>query len=134
MKIITKYKLTVFIAAMIFNVAASAYSDDKPEEFCKKPKFTDLSFKIYSEPEKFEIPAGSELKFRISKDADPNSLVVSAKNVEIPVKVETNTSFHQVSFTLPDNFTGSIVRINARVKAVLKCDETAGWLIKVADK
>lgn len=134
MKIITKCQLAAFIAAIVFNVTASAYSDDKADEYCKKPKFTDLNFKPYMEPEKAEVPAESQLSFRLSVDADPKTLVISAKKEELATKIETKSSFHQVTFTLPASLTGSIVRINAHVKATLKCDETVGWLVKVADK
>ncbi|WP_394754607.1 hypothetical protein [Crenothrix sp.] len=134
MKRITKCQLAAFIAAIIFNGAASAYSDDKAEEYCKKPKFTDLSFKPYIEPEKAEVPAGAQLSFRISVDADPKTLVVTAKKEELATQIESKSSFHQVTFTLPASLTGSIVRINAHVKVNVKCDETVGWLVKVADK
>jgi hypothetical protein len=96
MKIITKCQLVGFIAALVFNVSASAYSDDKPEDYCKKPKFTDLNFKTYSEPEKTEVAAGSELRFRMSIEADPKSLVVTAKKEPLVTNIETNSSFHQV--------------------------------------
>jgi hypothetical protein len=134
MKIITRCKLAAFIAAIVFNVSVSAYSDDKQEEYCKKPKFTDLNFTPYKEPEKAEVPAGAQLSFRMSIDADPKTLVVSAKKEELATKIESKSSFHQVTFTLPASLTGSIVRINVHVKAILKCDETGGWLVKVADK
>jgi hypothetical protein len=134
MKIITRGQLATFIAAMVFSTLVSAYSDDKAEEFCKKPKFTDLSFKTYSEPEKAEVPIGAELSFRLSNDADPEKLIITAKKEIIPTKIETTSSFYQVSFTLPASLNGSIVRINAHVKALLKCEQDTGWLIKVADK
>lgn len=134
MKTITKYKLASFFTAMIFSLVAQAYTDDKLEEYCKKPKFTDLNFKPYKEPEKAEVPAGAELTFRLSADADIKTLVVSTKKGTIETKVASNSSFHQVSFKLPDDLTGGIIRLNAHVKAILKCDETVGWLIKVANK
>lgn len=134
MKIITKCQIAACVAALVFNVTASAYSDDKPEEYCKKPKFTDLSFKTYSEPEKAEIAPGVTLKFRVSEYADPGSLVVTAKNQVLPTTIESTSTFHQVSFTLPAALKGSFVRINASVKAVLKCETTEGWLVKIAEQ
>lgn len=134
MKIITTCQLAAFMAALVFNVTASAYNDDKIDEYCKKPKFTDLSFKTYMEPEKAEVPAESQLSFRLSTDSDLETLVVSTKKGVLSTKVDTNSSFHKVSFTLPADLTGSIIRVNAQVKAILKCEEKVGWLIKVADK
>lgn len=132
MKIITTCKLVVFLAAVFFNGLAYAYSDDKPEEYCKKPKFTDLSFKQYSEPEKAEVAANTELKFRLSIDADTKTLVLTAKKEVLETKIETTSSFYEVTFKIPTTFAGSFVRINARVKAILKCEENLGWLVKVA--
>lgn len=139
MKIITKCQLAAFIAALIFNVAANAYSDDKPGEYCKKPKFTDLSFKTYTEAEKAEVAGGAALTFRLSIDAEPKSLVVSAKKEILATTIQTNSSFHEVSFTLPASLSGGFVRLNAHVKSITakpdsKCEESVGWLIKVADK
>jgi hypothetical protein len=134
MKRITKCQIAVFIAAIFFIGVASAYTEDKTEEYCKKPKFTDLNFKPYSEPEKAEVPAESQLSFRVSVDADPRTLVVSTKKEVLATQIESKSSFHQVTFKLPASLSGSIVRINAHVKATLKCDETVGWLVKVADK
>ena len=140
MKITTKCQLAAFAAAMVFNVTASAYSDDKVEEYCKKPKFTDLNFKTYSEPEKAEVPAGAELSFRLSVYANPEKIKVTAKNQDIPINIVSNSSYHQITFKLPDTFNGSIVRINAHAKtiqstqATSRCEESAGWLVKVAEK
>lgn len=140
MKITTKCQLAAFVATIVFNVTAHAYSDDKIDEYCKKPKFTDLNFKTYSEPEKAEVPAGAQLSFRLPLYANPEKIKVTAKNQEIPINIVSNSSYHQVNFTLPDTFNGSIVRINVNAKtiqstqATSRCEESAGWLVKVADK
>jgi hypothetical protein len=76
----------------------------------------------------------------MSIEADPKSLVVTAKKEPLVTKIETNSSFHQVSFMLPAAMKGSFARINATVRAVMtakatiKCEATDGWLVKVADK
>jgi hypothetical protein len=136
MKIITTGKLVVFLAAVFFNGTVSAYTDDKPEEYCKKPKFTDLNFKPYSEPEKAEVAPETELKLRLSENADPKSLVLTIKQQVIKTTIESNSSFHRVSFKIPAAFAGGFVRINAHAKAnlSLKCDEDVGWLVKVSSQ
>jgi hypothetical protein len=48
--------------------------------------------------------------------------------------VESNSSFHKVKAKLPASLNGNFVRIEVSAKAVLRCGDKDGWLVKVADK
>jgi hypothetical protein len=122
------------LAILLATQSAIAYEDEKVEEFCKKPKFTDFTLKEYAEPEKAEVQPESAFEFKVSAWSNPDTIRLTGKNNEkIPFKVESNSSFHRVTAKLPASLTGKFVRINAAVKAVLGCEEKEGWLIKVAE-
>jgi hypothetical protein len=125
-------KCASVIAILLAAQTAAAYEDERVEDTCKKPKFTDFSLKEYVEPEKAEVPPGSAFEFKISAWSNPDTLRLSGKNEKIPFTVESNSSFHRIKAKLPASLTGKFVRINASVKAVLGCEEKEGWLIKIA--
>ena len=135
MKIKKPLNAALFMAAVLFNGAALAYSSEgETEVICKKPKFMNFNLPIYKAPERVEVAPEPELSFMISPWSDPNTLKLTAKNQEIPFTVESNSSFHRIRAKLPAAFNGNYVRINAHVKAVLGCDDQTGWLIKVAEQ
>lgn len=135
MKINKLLKAALFMAAVLFNGAALAYSSEgETEMICKKPKFMNFNLPIYKAPERIEVAPESELSFLISPWSDPDTLELTAKNQEIPYTVESNASFHRIKAKLPAAFNGNYVRINAQVKAVLGCGDKTGWLIKVAEQ
>lgn len=135
MKTIKVLKAGLLVAAVLFNGAALAYSSEgETEAFCKKPKFTDFNLPIYKAPERIEVAPESEFSFLISSWADPRTIKLTVKNQDLPFAVESNSSFHRVKAKLPADFNGSFVRINASAKAMLGCDDQAGWLVKIAAK
>jgi hypothetical protein len=129
---IIKFALT--LAALLVSGSAAAYTDEKLEVACKKPKFHDFSLPEYKEPDKIEVAPESQFDFKVSVWSDPKTVKLTGKNEKIPFTVESTTTFHRVKAKLPASLTGKFVRINAGVKAELGCDEQDGWLIKVADK
>ena len=132
MKKTTINTLAPLMASLLFSSSVWAYTDDKQEEYCKKPKFTDTSFTAYSEASKAEVVPGSEVSFRASADTDIKTLKITLKGQRIEPDVNSTSTYHQVAFKLPADLTG-FVRINVTAKALLKCAETTGWLIKIAD-
>lgn len=122
------------IAIGFLSGSALAYEDERLEETCKKPKFHDFSLPIYQEPEKIEVAPESAFEFKISVWSNPDTIKLTARKEKIPFTVESNSSFHRVKAKLPADLNGKFARINAYVKAVLGCDEQAGWLVKIADK
>lgn len=134
MKIIKIIKSTLFIAVLLVNTNAFAYSPDETEQVCKKPHFTDFSLPIYKTPENLEVPPETEFFFKLSVWADPSTIKLTAKKKPLPFTVESTSSFHKVKAKIPADFTGSFVRLDARVKALLGCSEQIGWLVKIADK
>lgn len=110
------------------------YEDEKKDESCKKPKFTNFSLAEYKATDKKEVAPETDISFDISVWANPETLTITAKNKPLPFTVESNTSFHKVKLKLPAEFTGQFVRIQTGVKAFLGCSEHGGWLIKVAEK
>lgn len=134
MRITKIVKSTLFIAAVFLNGAAFAYSPEMTEQDCKKPRFTDFNLSEYKAPENIEIAPESELSFKVSVWANPESITVTAKKQALPLTIESTTTFHKVKAKLPAAFNGGFVRINVSAKAVLGCDEQGGWLVKVAEK
>jgi hypothetical protein len=126
-------KVTSVIAILLAAQSAFAYEDEKVEETCKKPKFTDFTLKEYIEPEKVEVPPEAAFEFKVSAWSNPSTIRLTGKNEKIPFTVESNSSFHRVKAKLPASMNGKFVRINAAVKAVLGCEEKEGWLVKVAE-
>ncbi len=134
MKATKIFSPVLFIAATLLTSTVYAYDPGEVEAACKKPQFRDFSLPVYQQPEKTEVPAESKLMFTVSPWANPHTIKLTAKNQNLDFSVESNTSFHRVTATLPAAFTGQFVRINVSAAAPLGCHETAGWLIKVADK
>lgn len=127
-------KFALVIAAIFTNGTAIAYEADFSEDVCKKPKFTDFNLTEYKEPEKLEVAPESEFEFKISVWADPTTIKLSGKREKIDFTVESTSTFHRVKAKLPARLNGKFARIDASVKAILGCDEQAGWLVKIADK
>ncbi|MGJ0516956.1 MAG: hypothetical protein ACR65O_14535 [Methylomicrobium sp.] len=126
-------KFTSVMAILLAAQTATAYEDEKVEDLCKKPKFTDFTLKEYVEPEKAEVPPESSFEFKVSAWSNPDTIRLTGKNEKIPFTVESNSSFHRIKAKLPASLTGKFVRINAAVKAVLGCEEKEGWLIKISE-
>ncbi|MFU8787375.1 MAG: hypothetical protein ACNA7G_00010 [Methylobacter sp.] len=124
----------LFITAVLFNGTASAYDVGKVDEICKKPQFREFSLPVYQEPEKTEVAPESTLSFMISPWADPETIILTAKNKKLDYTIESNSSFHRVKAKLPTEFNGNFVRINVKATALLGCSDKTGWLIKVAEE
>ncbi len=134
MKVTKLLKFALFIAVVLSNSAAVAYSPEELEKECKKPRFTDFNLTEYKAPDNIEIAPESEFIIKISPWADPSTIKLMAKKEALPFKVETNSSFHQVKAKLPASLNGKYVRIDVSAKAVTGCDDKTGWLVKVADQ
>lgn len=132
MNVIKMFKSAIVITTILFNTPVFAYSPGDTEEICKKPQFSGFSLPVYQEPEKTEVAPESEFTFMISPWADPHTITLTAKGQPLTFTVESNSSFHRVKAKLPAALTGSFVRIDTNVKAVLGCGDADGWLIKVA--
>ena len=128
------FKSALFIAVVLFNGAAVAYSPEELEKDCKKPHITDFNLTVYKAPENIEIAPESGFIIKISAWADPSTIKLTAKKQALPFTVENNSSFHKINAKLPASLNGNFVRIEVSVKAVLGCHNEAGWLVKVANK
>ena len=128
------FKSALFIAVVLFNGAAAAYSPEETEQVCKKPRFTDFNLTEYKAPDNIEIAPESEFIIKISAWADPSTIKLTAKKQPLAFTLESNTSFHKVKAKLPASLNGNFVRIEVSAKAVLRCGDKDGWLVKVADK
>lgn len=127
-------KRVLTVAAVLISGSAIAYTDDKEEIICKKPKYYDFSLPEYKESEKIEVAPESEFEFKISVWSDPETIRLTAKKMKLDYTVESTTTFHRVKSKLPADLIGTFARIDAYVKAELKCHEQVGWLVKIADK
>ena len=134
MKATKIFSPVLFIAATLLTSTVYAYDPGQVEETCKKPQFRDFNLPVYQEPDKTEVPPESKLIFTVSPWANPHTIKLTAKNQNLDFSIESNTSFHRVTATLPAALTGQFVRINVGATAVLGCHDKVGWLIKVADK
>ncbi|MFZ2171403.1 MAG: hypothetical protein WAW61_17415 [Methylococcaceae bacterium] len=126
------FQSALFIAVVLFNGTAIAYTPEELELNCKKPHITDFNLTEYKAPDNIEIAPESEFILKISAWADPSTIKLTAKKQALPFTVESNSSFHKVKAKLPATLNGSFVRIDVSVKAVLGCHNEEGWLIKVA--
>lgn len=126
-------KFTSVMAILLAAQTATAYEDEKTEELCKKPKFTDFTLPEYVETEKVEVPPETMFEFKVSAWSNPETIRLTGRKEKIPFTVESNSSFHRIKAKLPASLTGKFVRIDAAVKAVMGCEEKKGWLIKVAE-
>ena len=134
MKLTKMFKSALFMAVVLFNGAAVAYSPEELEQVCKKPRFTDFNLTEYKAPDNIEIAPESELIIKISAWADPTTIKLTAKKQPLAFTVESNSSFHKVKAKLPASLNGSFVRIEVGAKAILGCSDKDGWLVKVAAK
>ena len=128
------FKSAVFIAVVLFNGQAAAYSPEELEQACKKPRFTDFNLTEYKAPDNIEIAPETELIIKVSAWADPSTIKLTAKKQDLPFTIENTSTFHKIKAKLPATLNGSFVRIDVSAKAVLGCDNKTGWLVKVADK
>ncbi len=128
------FKSALFIAVVLFNGAAAAYSPEELEKDCKKPHITDFNLAEYKAPDNIEVAPESEFIIKISAWADPSTIKLTAKKQALPFTVESNSTFHKINAKLPASLNGNFVRIDVSVKAALGCHNGDGWLIKVADK
>ena len=127
-------KSALFIAVVLSNGSAVAYSPEELEKECKKPRFTDFNLTEYKAPDNIEVAPESEFIIKISAWADPGSIKLTAKKEALPFKVESNSSFHLVKAKLPASLNGKYARIDISATAVSGCDDKYGWLVKVADQ
>lgn len=134
MKKTKMFKSALFIAAVLFNGAAVAYSPEELEKGCKKPHFTDFNLAEYKAPDNIEVAPESEFIIKISAWADPSTIKLTAKKQALPFTVESTSTFHKIKAKIPATFNGSFVRIDVSAKTDMGCHNGDGWLIKVADK
>lgn len=134
MKVSTMFNSVMFIAILLFNGMALAYSPEMSEEACKKPKFREFSLPEYKAPDFLQVPPESAFSFTLSVWANKETIKLAAKKQPIPFTVESTSTYHRVKAKLPAGLTGQFVRIDASVKAVLGCDDQFGWLVKIAEK
>jgi hypothetical protein len=134
MKITKMFKSALFIAVVLFNGQAAAYSPEELEQACKKPRFTDFNLTEYKAPDNIEIAPESEFIIKISAWVDPTTIKLTAKKQPLPFTVESTSTFHKIKAKLPAALNGNFVRIEVSAKAVLGCGDKEGWLVKVADK
>ena len=127
-------KSAVFIAVVLFNGQAAAYSPEELEQACKKPRFTDFNLTEYKAPDNIEIAPETELIIKVSAWADPSTIKLTVKKQDLPFTLENTSTFHKIKAKLPATLYGNFVRIDVSAKAVLGCDNKSGWLVKVADK
>jgi hypothetical protein len=132
MKKTKMFQSALFIAAVLFNGMAVAYTPEELEQECKKPHITDFNLTEYKAPDNIEIAPESELIIKISAWADPGTIKLTAKKQALRFTVESNSSFHKVKAKLPASLNGNLVRIDVSAKAVLGCHNEDGWLVKVA--
>ena len=134
MKATKMFKSALFIAVVLFNGQAAAYSPEELEQACKKPRFTDFNLTEYKAPDNIEIAPESEFIIKISAWVDPTTIKLTAKKQPLPFTVESTSTFHKIKAKLPAALNGNFVRIEVSAKAVLGCGDKEGWLVKVADK
>ena len=94
MSVSKMFKSAFYIAVILFNSAAVAYSPEELEKSCKKPHFTDFNLTEYKAPDNIEIAPESEFIIKISAWADPSTIKLTAKKQPLPFAVESNSSFH----------------------------------------
>ena len=128
------FKSAVFIAVVLFNGQAAAYSPEELDQACKKPRFTDFNLTEYKAPDNIETAPEAELIIKVSAWADPSTIRLTAKKQDLPFTLENTSTFHKIKAKLPATLNGNFVRIDVSAKAVLGCDNKTGWLVKVADK
>ncbi|WP_152976288.1 hypothetical protein [Methyloglobulus morosus] len=134
MKRDTLLRSLTLIAVALGSVEALAYSDDKEKEICRHPKVQEFTLPEYGDANKKEVAPEAEFTFVVSGWASPKKFKLDGKGIDIPFAVQSTETYHKVKAKLPAALTGHLVRINARIPAVLGCYSTVGWLIKVADK
>jgi hypothetical protein len=134
MKITKMFKAALFMAVVLFNGEAAAYSPEELEQACKKPRFTDFNLTEYKAPDNIEVAPESEFIIKISAWADPTTIKLTAKKQALPFTVESNSSYHKIKAKLPASLNGNFVRIDVSAQSVLGCDDKDGWLVKVANQ
>ena len=127
-------KSALFIAVVLVNGQAAAYSPEEQELECKKPRFTDFNLTEYKAPENVEIAPESEFIIKISAWVDPTTIKLTAKKQPLPFTIESTNTFHKIKAKLPADLNGNYVRIDVSAQAVMGCSDKTGWLVKVANQ
>ena len=121
--------LTLVLASVLFADSALAYGNEKSDDACAKPKFSN-----FKPPHKSEVAPGSEFSFTVSRRAGSNTIEVNIKKIPVEVTVEQRDTFYLVKGRLPETLTGTFARISAKAKTIPgDCKGTGGWLVKITE-
>lgn len=133
MKIIKCFRNLLVLNAILFSSTVFAYNPGDTSKNCKSPKFRD-----YIPPEKTqetpvpEVEAESTIGFTVSGNADPTTIVATAKKLPLKLAIVDRNSFYKVSADLPASLNGKYARIDLKVEALGgECYAKNGWLIKI---
>jgi hypothetical protein len=133
MKIIKCLRNMAVLGAVLFSSTAFAYNPGNLDKNCKAPKFRD-----FIPPEKMkdtpvpEVEAESKIEFTVSGNADPTTIVATAKKLPLELTIVDRNSFYKVSANLPAVLNGKYARINIKVQAQGgACFSKDGWLLKI---
>ncbi len=130
MKLSKRWKTVALLSAVMFTRLAGAVTPAEDEEKkCKKPKFRDFAPVALS-----EVAPESEISFHVSHDADPLSVISTAKGEKMVVKVENKKTFLLAKAKLPATVRDGFARIHVAANALEGgCQGQDGWLIKIRD-
>ena len=120
----------VFIMLMVSSASLLAFSGNANARFekhvCSKPKFSG-----FKPGDRAEVAPGSAFSFRAPGDIAKNSVVATAKGINVDLTVEDKTDFYYFKGTLPAELKDTYARIKVDGKVKLGCKGSRGWLIKI---
>jgi len=105
-----------------------------PSNPCGKVRFSEFVPQQYSQDKNnTEVAPESEFSFLASQETFPDSILVTVGDETVPIAVTPHYAGYHVTGRLPNNVTGTFVRISIAAHGPNQCERGDGWLLKVAD-
>ena len=103
-------------------------SSSSSKKACNKPKFSE-----FAPVNNARVAAKSAFSFVASANTNPESIIVTIKDLPVAITVTPKNQGFQVQGTLPDTLKGSFARIDITADGPNQCKGSDGWLVNVIE-
>jgi hypothetical protein len=122
------YKTLLILTLIMVTNNAWSYGSSSSQKACDKPKFSD-----FSPVNNAQVAVSSAFSFTASANTNPDSIIVTIKNMPVAVTVTPKNQHFLVAGTLPDALKGDFARINITATSPTQCKGSDGWLVKIIE-
>jgi hypothetical protein len=120
------YRLMCLLSLLLLNTTAWGYGSSSSSKACEKPRFT-----AFMPIDGAAVAPESTFSFEVSSAVNPKSIVVTIKNIAVPVSVTPKNAGYTVQGKLPSTLKGIPARIAISAESPSKCKANEGWLVNI---